>query len=105
LTLTRVENLRNPEFLPILITATTGEGVGRLVDEIERLSVLRLAAPALERRRRRARYLIARAAAELMAERIKAGDGRGLTAACDDILAGRASAADAAARLLCEGKF
>ncbi len=59
---------------PVLKTsATTGEGVARLVEAVDAIALDRLAMPARERRRRRARYLIARAAAELVAERIRAG--------------------------------
>jgi LAO/AO transport system kinase len=88
---------------PVLKTsATTGEGVARLVEAVDAIALDRLAMPARERRRRRARYLIARAAAELVAERIRAGgdNGDGLATACDDVLAGRVSATEAAARLL-----
>jgi LAO/AO transport system kinase len=81
-------------------TATTGAGVGRLVAAIDEIAGLRLAAPLIARRRKRARYLIARAAADLIAERIRAGDARDLDRLCDDLLAGRTSAVDAAAKVL-----
>jgi LAO/AO transport system kinase len=74
--------------------------VAKLVSVIGMIAAERLGLPAIERRRRRARYLIARAAAELIAERIRSGDATGLQTACDDILAGRTTAGEAAARLL-----
>ncbi len=86
---------------PVLkVSATNGDGVAKLVSVIGAIAAERLAMPAIERRRRRARYLIARAAADMIAERIRSGDAAGLQAACDDILAGRVTAGEAAARLL-----
>lgn len=85
---------------PVLkTTATTGVGVPALVAAIDTIAHARLAAPAIDRRRRRARYLIARAAADLVAARIKANT-QGLAALCDDLLAGRTSAADAATLII-----
>ena len=52
------------------------------------------------RRRRRARYLIARAAAELVAERVKEGTIAGLDALADTVLEGAALPRDAAHTLL-----
>ena len=86
---------------PVLkVSATTGHGVAKLVAVVGAIAAERLGVPAIERRRRRARYLIARAAADLIAERIRSGDAAGLQAACDDILAGRTTAGEAAVRLL-----
>ena len=86
---------------PVLkVSATTGHGVAKLVAVVGAIAAERLGVPAIERRRRRARYLIARAAADMIAERIRSGDAAGLQAACDDILAGRTTAGEAAVRLL-----
>jgi LAO/AO transport system kinase len=85
--------------VPVLKTvATRAEGVDVLAAEITRQGAVALARPAIERRRRRARYLIARAAAERLARRIKRG-GAGLDALADEVLAGRLAAGDAADRL------
>jgi LAO/AO transport system kinase len=81
-------------------TATTGEGVPALAQAIADIASSRLAGDSHDRRRRRARYLIARAAADLVAERIKAGDGAGLDALADAVLLGRLLPADAAKKLL-----
>lgn len=86
---------------PVLkTTATTGTGVAELmlaVSEIgQRVTALGLDA----RRRRRARYLIARAAADLVAERIKAGQGGKLETLADAVLTGDMTPNDAAATLL-----
>ncbi len=87
--------------VPILkTTATTGEGIGELGDVIARLGEQRLAAGVSVRRRRRARYLIARAAAAIVAERVVSGGVSGLDALADQVLAGTMLPVDAAARLL-----
>lgn len=86
---------------PVLkTTATTGDGVSVLASAIAEVSRVRFAEPASDRRRRRARYLIARAASDMVADRIKVGDADGLDALCDEMLAGRITSAEAAARLL-----
>lgn len=86
---------------PVLKTsAISGAGVAALIDAVGDISRRVLAVGAVERRRRRARYLVARAAADLMALRIRSGDARRLDDVCDEILAGRLTAADAALRLL-----
>ena len=54
----------------------------------------------IERRRRRARYLIARAASDLVAQRIKEGADGKLEALSDDVLAGRIRPEDAAKELV-----
>jgi len=93
-----------PRQTPVLkTTATTGEGVAALALAIAEVSRVRLALPALDRRRRRARYLIARAAADRVATRIRDGNAAGIDALADDMLAGRATADEAAARLLADG--
>jgi LAO/AO transport system kinase len=81
-------------------TATTGDGVGELIATMASIASARLLSPAIARRRRRARYLIARAAASLVAERIRSGSPDGLDALCDDVLSGRVAATAAAASLL-----
>jgi LAO/AO transport system kinase len=52
------------------------------------------------RRRRRARYLIARAAADLVTERVRHGAGKAVDALADAVLAGAILPADAAKRLI-----
>ena len=86
---------------PVLkTTATTGDGVAGLVSVIDRLGEAVAAEGPLERRRRRARYLIARAASDLVAQRIKDGAGGTLEALSDDVLAGRIRPEDAALALV-----
>lgn len=85
--------------VPVLkTTATTGEGIPALVDAIAAVGARVTALPPLDRRRRRARYLIARAAADLVSARLKAGVG--LDGFADDVLAGTLSPEDAAKRLM-----
>ena len=88
---------------PVLKTsATTGEGTAALVEAIASLGRERLAEGVVARRRRRARYLIARAAADLVRDRIRAGSRGGLDDLADAVLAGTL-APDAAARQLMGG--
>ena len=87
--------------VPVLETvATTGDGLPALWQAIDALSVSRLAEGTHARRRRRARYLIARAASDLIAERIRAGTGDRLDALSDRLLAGEILADEAARALL-----
>ena len=87
--------------LPVMkTTATTGDGVPALVEAIDKLGLDVGAQATLVRRRRRARYLIARAAADIVAERVKDGAGRGLESLADDVLAGTLTPEAAAKRLL-----
>lgn len=87
--------------LPVLkTTATTGEGVPELVAAMTATGVEMDAAGPLARRRRRARYLIARAAADLVAERVRAGGASALDTLADQVLAGAIGPAEAAQRLL-----
>jgi len=81
-------------------TATTGEGVPELVVQIAAAGERAAAHGASARRRRRARYLIARAAADLIAERVKAGGERVLDGLADEVLAGDLSPEAAARQLL-----
>ncbi len=87
--------------IPVLKTiATTGEGVGELMQAVEIVGAKVRAAPKTERRRKRARYLIARAAADLVAGRIKGGSTAGLNALSDAVLDGTLRPEDAAKKLL-----
>lgn len=87
--------------VPILkTTATTGEGLGELAVEIARVGERRLAQGVAARRRRRARYLIARAAADLVAERVRGGAGARLDALADAVLAGASLPREAAEQFL-----
>jgi LAO/AO transport system kinase len=86
---------------PVLkTTATTGEGVAALAEAVTRCGAQSASGNARERRRRRARYLIARAAADLVAQRIKGGGTQALSELADQVLAGSLSPEDAARRLL-----
>jgi LAO/AO transport system kinase len=80
-------------------TATSGAGVVELLAVIDDIGARMMAAGPDARRRRRARYLIARAAADLVAERIREGGGASLDRLADDVLSG-ALGPDAAARQL-----
>jgi LAO/AO transport system kinase len=87
--------------VPVLkTTATTGEGVGELANAVADVGTRATAQGPRERRRRRARFLIARAAADLIAERVKAGGPRELDALADDVLSGRLLPAAAAKKLI-----
>ncbi len=87
--------------VPVLKTiALSGIGVDELMAEVAKVGE-RVATAGIEvRRRRRARYLIARAAADLVNERIRSGEGASLTSLCDGVLSGATTPADAARRLL-----
>jgi GTPase len=86
--------------VPVLkVTATTGEGIAALAGAIKEVAT-REAADPLARRRRRARYLIARAAADLVAGRVRRGAGTAIDALADEVLAGVVLPADAARRLI-----
>lgn len=80
-------------------SAATGLGVGDLWRLVGQLGRARLAHGLERRRRRRARYLMARAASDLVSARIRQGD-----AATDDladaVLAGELAPLEAAARIL-----
>ena len=89
-----------PEVPVLKTTATTGQGLQALGMAIEEIGARATARPAQERRRRRARYLIARAAADAVAERIRQ-DARGdLNALADAVLSGRLLPTDAAKKLI-----
>lgn len=81
-------------------TATSGEGVAELLSRIDEIGAGVAVRGAIERRRRRARYLIARAAADLVAERVRSGRGNALDALADGVLSGVLAVDDAARTLL-----
>ena len=87
--------------IPVLkTTATSGEGVDRLLSEIGKVGDRVRASGSQTRRRRRARYLIARAAADLVAARVRRGNVSRLDDLADRVLAGTLSPDEAAATLL-----
>ncbi len=84
--------------VPVLKTiATTGAGIDVLAATLATLGATRLQIPVVERRRRRARLLIARAAAAEIARATKLDVMSQIT---DDVLTGRLSALAAAVKLL-----
>ena len=86
---------------PVLkTTATTGEGIAALADAVAACGARLAKGDPRERRRRRARYLIARAAADLVALRIKTGSTHGIEALADEVLTGALSPEAAARRLI-----
>lgn len=87
--------------VPVLkTTATTGEGVPELVQAMNNIGSEIKAEGAAVRRRRRARYLIARAAADIVAERVRHGGNEGLDNLSDQVLTGDLSPEAAAKKLL-----
>jgi LAO/AO transport system kinase len=87
--------------VPVLkTTATTGEGVPELVDAMNEIGSEIRSEGAAVRRRRRARYLIARAAADIVAERVRHGGNEGLDSLSDQVLTGDLSPEAAARKLL-----
>jgi LAO/AO transport system kinase len=87
--------------VPVLkTTATTGQGIETLAAAIDQVAAGRLRDGPMQRRRRRARYLIARSAAGLVAQRVKEGGGGALDELADAVLAGALTADEAARRLL-----
>lgn len=87
--------------IPVLkTTATTGDGVPELVKTMKEVGSRGGAAGPMARRRRRARYLIARAAADIVARRVKEDVGREIDGLADDVLSGRVSPDVAASKLL-----
>jgi LAO/AO transport system kinase len=87
--------------IPVLKTsAISGEGVSDLVDAFDTIGMRVIATGAMDRRRRRARYLIARAASDIVAARIKAGGKDGLDPLADAVLSGTMTPDTAARRLL-----
>jgi LAO/AO transport system kinase len=89
--------------VPVFKTiATTGEGVPALVQAIDDVGRVARSEGPIPRRRRRARYLIARAAADLVSAHIKHGVRADLDDMSDRVLSGTLSPADAAQRLIGE---
>jgi LAO/AO transport system kinase len=87
--------------VPVLkTTATTGGGVDALADAIDEIGAHRLAQGPRARRQRRARYLIARAAAERISKRVKDGGGPELERLAEEVLSGILSPDEAARRML-----
>jgi LAO/AO transport system kinase len=91
---------RTGEVEALKTTATTGAGVPRLVDAALAIGQTRLEQSSLTRRRRRARYLIARACADLIADRIRNSATGELDHAADEVLSGFATAESIASRLV-----
>ncbi|MFT3730449.1 MAG: methylmalonyl Co-A mutase-associated GTPase MeaB [Hyphomicrobium sp.] len=87
--------------VPVLKTsAINGDGVPELVGAFDAIGKRVAAKGAIDRRRRRARYLIARAAADIVAARIKSGGKDGLDPLADAVLSGTMTPDNAARRLL-----
>lgn len=88
--------------VPVLkTTATDGQGVAALLAEIDKAGeALNANKGPLERRRRRARYLIARAAADLVRERVRSGGQLLIDKLADDVLGGEMVPAAAALRII-----
>lgn len=87
--------------VPVLkTTATTGEGIAALASEIGEAGRRAHQKSGRDRRRRRARYLIARAAADLVAERIRHGGTSAIDALADDVLSGTLDPRTAAERII-----
>ena len=86
--------------VPVLkTTATTGDGVEALMAAILEAGRRVAGGDPLPRRRRRARYLIARAASDLVRAALE-GDGLGLEGLADEVLSGLITPTAAAKRLL-----
>lgn len=87
--------------VPVLKTsAISGDGVGKLVETIDEIGRRMAESGPLDRRRRRARYLIARAAADLVSRRVKSGGAQSLEPLADEVLSGTLSPDEAAQKLL-----
>ncbi len=89
------------EKVPVLKTsALNGDGVDELVTALDAIGERVAKEPAVARRRRRARYLIARAASDLVAARVKAGGKGGLDTLADGVLSGTMTPDQAAKKVL-----
>jgi LAO/AO transport system kinase len=89
--------------VPVLKTsALNGDGVPKLVETLDEIGRRVSTEDPVSRRRRRARYLIARAAADLVAIRIKAGGASGLDPLADRVLAGLMTPDQAARQALAD---
>jgi LAO/AO transport system kinase len=90
--------------VPVLRTiATTGTGVAALVDVVLAAGRAR-SETTIDRRRRRARLLLARQAAEIVSRRALTSGAPGVDDLCDGILLGTLSPEEAARRLLQLGR-
>jgi LAO/AO transport system kinase len=83
--------------IPVLTTtATTGGGLDELIGAIDRLIAgVRQKSP-VDRRRRRVRHLMARAASELVARHLKSADAQSIDRLADQVLNGTMTADEAA---------
>lgn len=87
--------------VPLLKTvAVSGLGVDALAKLVAGARADISSVPAIERRRRRARYVIAQAAADMLAKRVREDRGRALARLSDEVLSGALSVDDAARRLV-----
>ncbi len=88
---------------PVLkTTALIGDGIAELLVAIEKAGAPVLAEGVAGRRHRRARYLIARAAADVVAQRIRDGKDGKLDELAESVLTGELTPNDAAVKLLGE---
>ena len=89
--------------VPLLKTvAPSGIGVDALAALVTQARTDIGGVPAIERRRRRARYVIAQAAADMVAKRVREDRGHDLARLSDAVLSGALSVEDAAGRLVGE---
>lgn len=89
--------------VPVLKTsAINGDGISELLDMLREIGDRVRTRDPVSRRRRRARYLIARAASDIVATRIKAGGPTGLDPLADAVLSGTLSPHEAAKKLFDE---
>ncbi len=87
--------------IPVLkTTAITGDGVPELYKAMREVNARGGDNGPLARRRRRARYLIARAAADIVARRVKEDSAHEIDGLADEVLSGRVSPDAAAHKLL-----
>lgn len=87
--------------VPVLAcSGLRSDGIAELVDTVLGLACSRLDEGIDVRRRRRARYLLARAAADLVRARIREGAAEGVDDVSDRLLAGELTPREAAERLL-----
>ncbi|NOT71566.1 MAG: methylmalonyl Co-A mutase-associated GTPase MeaB [Hyphomicrobium sp.] len=87
--------------VPVLKTsALNGDGIAELVKALDDIGRRVSQEPAVSRRRRRARYLIARAASDLVAARIKSGGKSSLDTLADGVLSGTMTPDQAAKKVL-----
>ena len=97
-------HLRTTFPVPLVLKtcAIDANGVAELAAEIARIGMDKQTEPPVQRRRRRARFLIARAAADLIAERVRADRDHRLAHLTDAVLSGELQARDAAIQLMAQ---